>query len=1008
MGGDMDGQNRKCAIGLCFFGKKIHDLNLKDGWHGLNLNSWYFQDSMVSPLVRNPLSFFSKDIQARISTVFRWTWLPLSVLILTQCFWDTTPEPPLPAFTVPGMAWIRSEGQAVLLGSTASFAKASEESPRMKALFTYSFHLDSVEVTQGQWEAIMQRPAYTEKAYGKSDSLPAYNVTWFDAVLYCNAKSRSENRDTVYSYVEVVYDNDGHARDIKGLTTHYERVGYRLPTEAEWEYAARCGTQTDFPWGGSSSEMAEAYAWFNSNSGGTPHPVATKKPNAWGLFDLTGNVMEWVNDWKGPFADLTVSNFIGQMQPNAQFEKPIKGGAFPYSQEFLRPSGRSTTYATQPASLAGYVGFRCALGAIPNGTMLNGSGGTVQAPQTSIELLSSRWNSMIPKSSAKLAFVNATQQYRTLHLAEYSPKGVQLSQLGRDTVVFAPVFSPDGNWIAYGDAYEGMHRPGKVSLVSLDSNRQVTRLEVPSAYLPRWQVLAGEDTVLVFATSGVDNTDPRWTTASTWKISVRGGKFQYPAIQISDGAFHDGLSRDGNTLLTGYRRLLQKSNLNTDSSRVHTFFTFPENGKSWEDTSQVCNVSLHPQPEQGNRFLFLDFGSSRKSALVGREYGIHEIAFLGDPSGKITGYFGPPQGFVSFDDLEWSNHPGYAASAFKGESGDKQVVGIVAIPSGEILPLVRSGNLEQPALWLDPSSADSKPVKDFVDSLFQYENPPKGDAQTTFAAKMKTLLLQRKESEIVILGSSRMMSGVAPQYITAGKAVNLAATGQGPKLADEIYRHYVGPHYPKLKAVVFDLILGWLNLEDTDYILTHTIHGSMGLAVDSAHQYWKGGVPPELDSVALNFSNAQTGNFDSLGTMASVSQNWGSSPPYVEAVQGFTMESPIVQSNLAFLRKMIHQITGGNVALVITLMPESPLYPQTRFFGKYGPDRVTGPAMIQSIRALCEESPLCRLYDANQAGQHDYTSDDAINEDHLSSVGALRYTPRLDSVLQDALGSRAP
>lgn len=127
---------------------------------------------------------------------------------------------------------------------------------------TRPFLIGSTEVTQAQWAAVMPE----NPSHFRGDVLPVTNITWFEAVEFCRRLSEREGRV------------------------------YRLPTEAEWEYACRAGTSTEFSFGSGAASIGD-FVWSNQNARGVPQAVATKKPNPWGLYDMHGNVREWCADW---------------------------------------------------------------------------------------------------------------------------------------------------------------------------------------------------------------------------------------------------------------------------------------------------------------------------------------------------------------------------------------------------------------------------------------------------------------------------------------------------------------------------------------------------------------------------------------------------------------------------------------------------------------------------------------------------------------------------------------
>jgi formylglycine-generating enzyme required for sulfatase activity len=144
-----------------------------------------------------------------------------------------------------------------------------------------SFLMDKHEVTQAEYEKLGQIEAFPNPAHFKGANLPVEQVTWPMAAKFCNARSRFDG-------LTPCYNEDTAECDFGG-------TGYRLPTEAEWEYACRAGTDADYSFGGETRKLGD-FAWFADNAGKKTHPVGQKKANPWGLFDMHGNVAEWCQD----------------------------------------------------------------------------------------------------------------------------------------------------------------------------------------------------------------------------------------------------------------------------------------------------------------------------------------------------------------------------------------------------------------------------------------------------------------------------------------------------------------------------------------------------------------------------------------------------------------------------------------------------------------------------------------------------------------------------------------
>jgi formylglycine-generating enzyme required for sulfatase activity len=175
----------------------------------------------------------------------------------------------------------------------------------------------------------------------KGDALPVENVSWYEAVAYCNALSLKEG-------LTPAYRGSG-----ESMVCDFSANGYRLPTEAEWEYAAREGTRAYGGYEYAGGDNIEELGWYHGNSGGRTHPVGTKAPNGLGLYDMSGNVWEWCWDWySGSYERRDQTDPRG---PPAGTDRVDRGGSALYDAEFLRSANRDGYI---PTYRYWFLGFR--------------------------------------------------------------------------------------------------------------------------------------------------------------------------------------------------------------------------------------------------------------------------------------------------------------------------------------------------------------------------------------------------------------------------------------------------------------------------------------------------------------------------------------------------------------------------------------------------------------------------------------------------------------------------
>ena len=224
----------------------------------------------------------------------------------------------------PSKTWANTLGMAFVLIPAGSFDMGSEsgdadEQPVRSVTIDKPFYVGQFEVTQAQWHAVMESDP---SQFTDDPNRPVESVSWNDAQEFITKLNAMEPDAT-----------------------------YRLPTEAEWEYAARAGSAAAYAFGGDAAQL-DAYAWYADNAGNTTHPVGEKQPNAWGVHAMHGGVWEWVQDRYGSYPSETVTESAGPPPGN---RRVIRGGSWLSPAEDCRAASRSHAH---PAFLDAHVGFR--------------------------------------------------------------------------------------------------------------------------------------------------------------------------------------------------------------------------------------------------------------------------------------------------------------------------------------------------------------------------------------------------------------------------------------------------------------------------------------------------------------------------------------------------------------------------------------------------------------------------------------------------------------------------
>ena len=266
---------------------------------------------------------------------------------------DLPPDLPDDA-TPPGFVHVRAGSFAI--GSPVGELGRSDDETQHRVTLTRDFYLNAREETQDAWAAAMGANPSGYTACG--GTCPVETVSWYDAIAYANARSLAEGLPACYlepQFQSPYAAEDAAAERVPLWPDGIDCQGYRLPTEAEWEYAARAGATTAFHAGDIVNDMCadpvlDGVGWYCGNSDDQTHPVGEKTPNAWGFYDVHGNVWEWV--WDG-FRDYPGDDATDPTGPDEGRLRVQRGGAWSYSAGFCRAATRTGVFGGQSGTDVG-------------------------------------------------------------------------------------------------------------------------------------------------------------------------------------------------------------------------------------------------------------------------------------------------------------------------------------------------------------------------------------------------------------------------------------------------------------------------------------------------------------------------------------------------------------------------------------------------------------------------------------------------------------------------------
>ena len=262
---------------------------------------------------------------------------------------------PNPCPTVPPSAMVPIPAGAFTMGSPADEPGRMSNESQHRVTLTKAILVSTYEVMQAEWQAVMG----WNESYFQGIGKPVETVTWYDAVSYCNQRSAQDGFASAYTITGVMMGGN----HIIEATVTWDQIanGYRLLTEAEWEYACRATSTTAFCNGGIASTSCSTLdpnlgqvGWYCGNAANRTHDCGVKTANTWGLKDMHGNVWEWCWDWNGSYGSGSVSDPTG---PPSGYTRVYRGGFFDSSARYCRSAYRGITL---PSSREYFLGLRLA------------------------------------------------------------------------------------------------------------------------------------------------------------------------------------------------------------------------------------------------------------------------------------------------------------------------------------------------------------------------------------------------------------------------------------------------------------------------------------------------------------------------------------------------------------------------------------------------------------------------------------------------------------------------
>ena len=872
--------------------------------------------------------------------------------------------------TFEGMFVVQATGKKASLGTNDIMAKMLER-PKMDVKFSYDFYMDRHEVICKRFNDVM-RDVSGVKVACKEDSLPAANVTFYDAVLYANALSNEKGLDSSYEYSSAEFDSEKHCIKMNGFKFNPQANGFRLPTEAEWIFA-------------SSIKWNPEQSWNGTNSKNVAHKVCSLGESKNEFCDLAGNMLEFVNDRYASFKDTVVKDFVGSVDGDAIGSCVVKGGSYLSSPMSMFLYSRGDTYPILSSTKGDYIGFRLVSSSIPEATWFTDDGNIASTAITPL-ISASELRQLTDSYHAKLVFRNDASG--NLVYVDFA-KNAKVVEIEDKIDSYHPDISPDGKHVAFCTSMEGVLKESSVYVRDLnESGSNLVKLPVENAAIPRWRVNPNGDTVIVYVSSAASNKSESFLKESTWQVKFSNGKFGTPE-KLFDGAYHGGVEND-NSFGISSSPLLRAHLANLDKNTDVV----------WYNSEQACNASL--TKDGTKRTLFLDFGGSLGREFAGMNYGVHERILVADSTGRLTNSVASPEKYT-FDHTEWAvgmlkDEPSnLIVTSLTDYNGVHRQIALVTLLYGDVFPLVEGEELWHPCLWVWQNGKNHpKPTVD-LDSAGSYYD---SRAETLFpfanvelGMKMQSFWQKNDYAEVATFGSSMLLDAVIEDSIKSFKTLNMGISLTDIHLFDYLIRHYIIPYMPKIKFIVIEVSPGLLfrNYQD---MAGYIIKSSPGVLYDENHL--SESTKREIAALSQDqqFPLVLLGQQYLKGTFLLPEGEWGVPVVNVD-ISLLPYESPALQGSLKVIKSLKSFTDSIGVKLVAAIPPRNPKYKDTDAFDPFGPSWEVALKIIDDVKNMG-----IVVFDEYKNGHHDYTDEMAYNANHVSYLGAARFSERLDAFLK--------